>query len=71
MGVVSATLFGVTAVGVYGHDGLLDSLWVEYVLWWLIGTGFLLALSESTFKLRCRSCRHVEDTQVPCDGASC
>ena len=71
MGVVSATFFGIFAVGVYGPDGLLDNLWVEYVFWWLIGTGIILAFLENTFKLSCRACRHMADTQVPCNGVPC
>lgn len=71
MGVVSATLFGILAVGVYGHDGLLDNLWVEYVFWWLIGTGVILALLENTFKLRCRPCRQTAATRAPCNGVPC
>ena len=70
-GVVSATLFGIFAVGVYGPDGLLDNVWVEYVFWWLIGSGVILALLEDSFKPR-RSTRKPErDAQVPCDGVPC
>ncbi len=71
MGVVSATLFGIFAVGVYGPDGLLDNPWVEYVFWWLIGTGAALALVENAFKLRCGSCRQVPPTRAPCNGLPC
>ena len=71
MGVVSATLFGVFAVGVYGAEGLLDNPWVEYVFWWLIGSGIVLALVENTFKLRCAPCRRFTATQAPCNGVPC
>jgi len=46
MGLVSATFFGIGAVTVYGTEGLLDNAWVEYVFWWLIGTGVILSLIE-------------------------
>ena len=71
MGVVSATLFGILAVGVYGPDGLLGNPWVEYVFWWLIGSGIVLALVENTFKLRCTPCRRITATRTPCNGVPC
>ena len=44
MGLVSAMFFGISAVAVYGYEGLLGNPWVDYVFWWLTGTGFLLSL---------------------------
>ncbi len=46
MGLVSATFFGISAVTVYGYEGLLGNPWVDYVFGWLIGTGVLLALVQ-------------------------
>ena len=56
LGLVSAMFFGIGAVSVYGTDGLLANVWVEYVFWWLIGSGALLSLLEytSTIKERLR-----------------
>ncbi len=47
LGLVFAAFFGTGAVAVYGYEGLLSNPWVQYVFWWLIGTGALLALVES------------------------
>ena len=70
-GVVSATLFGIFAVGIYGPDGLLDNVWVEYVFWWLIGSGVILALLENSFKPHRSPRKRIRDVQVPCDGVPC
>jgi len=71
MGLISATLFGIGAVGVYGPEGLLGHAWVDYVFWWLIGTGALLALVENAAGLFRRPCRWLPDlpglhTAAPC-----
>ncbi len=52
MGLVSAVFFGVGAVAVYGYEGLLSSPWVDYVFWWLVGTGVLLGLVETAGRER-------------------
>ena len=70
-GLVSATLFGVAVVTVYGHEGLLDHPWIEYVFWWLIGTGVGLALLENIFRLICKLCKHLPAVPVLCDAAPC
>jgi len=59
MGLVSATLFGISAVTVYGTEGLLANAWIDYVFWWLIAASVGLALVESTAGLRCSICRRV------------
>ncbi len=46
MALVSAMFFGISAVTVYGYEGLLGSPWVDYVLGWLMGSGVLLALVQ-------------------------
>ncbi len=54
MGLVFATFFGIAAFTVYGHEGLLANPWVQYVFWWLIGTGVLLAVVENLGSMRLR-----------------
>jgi len=71
MGLISAAFFGIGAVGVYGPEGLLENVWVDYVFWWLIGTGALLALVENAagrVHRLCRWLRHVPGlhSAVPC-----
>ena len=65
MGLVSAVFFGIGAVTVYGAEGLLANLWVDYMFWWLIGTGVLLALVESVGQESSR----LDRGQVPHSGA--
>ncbi|MES9902488.1 MAG: hypothetical protein ABW168_07375 [Sedimenticola sp.] len=43
IGLVSAMLFGLTAHGVYGTEGILTESWVDMVFWALIGTGTLIS----------------------------
>ncbi len=59
MGLAAATAFGIASFSLYGYQGLLDNAWVDYVFWWLIGTGVLLAALDSTFGLRCQICRRL------------
>ena len=57
MGLVSAAFLAAATVSVYGCDGLLGNPWVDYVFWWLIGTGVLLALVENVGRARSRHSR--------------
>ena len=52
MGLVFATFFGIGTVMVYGSEGLLSNPWAEYVFWWLIGTGVLLAVADELSRVR-------------------
>ena len=52
MGLISAMFFGIGAFTVYGYAGLVGNPWVDYVFWWLIGTGVLLALVENSGRAR-------------------
>jgi hypothetical protein len=70
MGLVSATLFGISAVTVYGTEGLLANAWVDYVFWWLIAASVGLASLESTMGLRCSICRRLPVLTVLCAEAS-
>ncbi len=69
-GIVAAMLFGVASVSVYGYEGLMENMWIEYVFWWLIGTGVLLASVDSTLGLRCRVCRHMPSMPL-CASLAC
>ena len=53
-GLVSAMFFGIGTVMVYGYQGLSENPWVDYIFWWLIGTGVLLALVENAGRTRVR-----------------
>ena len=59
LGLVSATLFGFVSFSVYGYEALLNDLWIDYVFWWLIGTGVVLAALDSDFRFRCEMCRRI------------
>ncbi|MDJ0864366.1 MAG: hypothetical protein QNJ87_14415 [Gammaproteobacteria bacterium] len=59
MGLAAATAFEIASLSLYGYQALLDHAWVDYVFWWLIGTGVLLAAVDSSFGLRCRICRRM------------
>ena len=52
MGLIFATFFGIGTVMVYGYEGLLGNPWAEYVFWWLIGTGVLLAVADDLSRVR-------------------
>ena len=69
-GLLAAMLFGIGSVSVYGHEGLMENLWIEYVFWWLIGTGVLLASVDSTLGLRCKLCRHMPHMPL-CASLAC
>ena len=58
-GLAAAMMFGVASVSVYGYEALVDNAWIDYVFWWLIGTGVLLAAVDSNLGLRCKVCRHM------------
>ena len=71
MGLVSAMLFGLSAVAVYGAEGLLQNAWVDYVFWWLIAASAGLALLDNTVGLRCSICRRVPVLPLLCNEAPC
>ncbi len=69
-GIAAAMMFGIGSFSIYGYQALLDNAWIDYVLWWLIGTGILLASVDSTLGLRCKFCRRLP--QVPiCAAVTC
>lgn len=69
-GLAAAMMFGIASVSVYGHEALLDNAWIEYVFWWLIGTGLLLAAVDSTLGIRCKVCRHLPRVHL-CASLAC
>ncbi len=66
MGLVSAMLLGLSAVTVYGTEGLLQNAWVDYVFWWLIAVSAGLAMLDNTTGLRRRVCRLVPGLPALC-----
>ncbi len=69
-GFVAATMFGIASFSFYGYEALVENVWVEYVFWWLIGAGVMLAAVDSTPGLRCKICRHLP--RVPlCASLAC
>ena len=71
MGFISATAFGIGAFSIYGYQGLMDNSWIDYVFWWLIGTGIALGLLDSTASLRCRLCRRAALMPALCPEGPC
>jgi hypothetical protein len=67
MGLASATLFGISAVTVYGTEGLLANAWIEYVFWWLIAASAGLAFLDNTAGLRRRIGRRMSVPPALCD----
>ena len=53
-GLTGAMVVGITAVLVYGPGSQATHLWVEPLVWALIGTGATLSLFEGA--LRCKLC---------------
>jgi len=47
IGLVSATLFGLVAHGVYGTETLIDHAWIDMVFWALIATGAAVSLANA------------------------
>jgi hypothetical protein len=66
---LTATVFGLVSFGIYGHEGMLQNPWVDYVFWWLIGTGIGLALFDNT--IRCPLCQRVPSLPALCQDAPC
>ncbi len=69
-GLAAAMMFGIGSFSIYGYQALLDNAWINYVLWWLIGTGILLASVDSTLGLRCKVCRHLPPIRL-CAWMTC
>lgn len=69
---VAASLFGIGAVAVYGHEGLITNPWIDIVFWWLIGTGVALAALDYRRNLSCLICRRLPKA-VPalCKASPC
>jgi len=71
MGLVSAMLFGIGTVAVYGAEALMENAWTEYVFWWLIAISIGLAFLDETTGLRCRICKRISGTLGWCQHAPC
>ena len=50
---IAAMLYGFATIAIYGYDALTASGTVDYVFWWLIGTGIVLQLLDGHFNLSC------------------
>lgn len=69
---IAASLFGIGAVAVYGHEGLIENPWIDMVFWWLIGTGVTLAALDYRLDLSCLVCRRLPGVAPSmCSDAPC
>jgi hypothetical protein len=69
---VAASVFGIGAVAVYGHEGLIANPWIDLVFWWLIGTGVVLAALDYRVDLGCLICRRLtKAAPALCKTAPC
>ena len=58
IGILSAMFFGLVSFTTYGYEALLNYPWIDYIVWWLIGTGVVLAALDNTVTFRCGSRSH-------------
>ncbi len=59
IGILSAMFFGLVSFTTYGYEALLNDPWIDYIVWWLIGTGVVLAALDNTVTFRCGICSRI------------
>ncbi len=71
-GLAAASIFGIITFSLYGYEGLMNRIWIDYIFWGLIASGTLL--SHIAPWLKCLWCR-IGDTfkgyGFICRGAPC